>query len=391
MRQAAAALLLAVSTLTAREVMGQASARAPESPGVSATRILIGVEGTTGSFSVDEENLGMRLVVAEVNERGGIHGRALEARGYSRGPATLDSLVNARREVEADGVFLIFNHGGPASVRLAEYAMAGRVPYLFPHTALITATADRYVFTSYPRYDSETAIMLRHLTRVLGMRRLGLVYADNAYGQYFLERLKALSGTLGYGVAGTQPMVDRKPLEVGGLLEPLRRAGADAAILALYPEQAQRVMEAKARMGWGDVRMVASGPLTDEQYLNVEGGASEGTIGFCHYPDPRQDASPGVLEYRRLMSKHFPGREVNRYSLYGYVFGSLVAEGLTRAGPDLTRERFIDAMETIDGWDSRGILPPVTFSRSNHHAQFAGFVCELRDGRFRPLTSWVTP
>lgn len=390
MRPAAGPLLLAVS-LGFAAVAPLASAPAPDPPGVSATRILVGVEDATGSFSVDEENLGLRLVLAEVNARGGIHGRTLEARGYSRGGAMEDSLVNVRREVEEDGVFLILNHGGPASVRLAEYAMSRRVPYLFPHTALITASADRYVFTSYPRYDSETAIMLRHLTRALGLRRLGLVYAENAYGQYFLERLHALSGSLGYRVAGSQPLADRQPLDVTGLLEPLRRAGADAVILALYPEQARRVMEAKAGMGWRDVRMVASGPLTDEQYLNVEGGASEGTIGFCHYPDPRQDSSPGILEYRRLMSRHFPGREVNRYSLYGYVFGSLAAEGLARAGRELTRERFIDAMETIDRWDSGGILPPVTFSRSNHHAQWAGFVCELKDGRFRPLTSWVTP
>jgi ABC-type branched-subunit amino acid transport system substrate-binding protein len=233
--------------------------------------------------------------------------------------------------------------------------------------------------------------MLRHLAGTLKMRRLGLIYADNPYGQYFLERLKALAGTLGYSVAGAQPLVDRKPANATYLVEPLRRAGADGVILALYPEQAQRVMEAKARLGWRDVKMVASGPLTDEQYLNVAGGASEGTIGFCHYPDPQQDRSPGVLEYRRLMAKHFPDRPVNRYSLYGYVFGSLVVEGLERAGRDLTRERFIDAMETIDQWDSRGILPPVSFSRSNHHAQRAGFVCELKDGRFQPVTSWVTP
>lgn len=389
MRSAAAALLLAVSLAIAAGPR-LVSAPAPE-PGVSATRILVGIEDTTGSFSVDEENRGLRLVVAEVNARGGIHGRTLEARGYPRGPALEDLLANVRREVEEDGVFLILNHGGPASVRLAEYAMSRRVPYLFPHTALITADALRYVFTSYPRYDSETSIMLRHLTRSLGLRRLGLVYADNAYGQYFRERLQALSGDLGYDIAGTQPLADRTPKDVTDLLAPLRQKGADAVILALYPEQAQRVMEAKARLGWKDVRMVASGPLTDEQYLNVEGGASEGTLGFCHYPDPRQDSSAGVVEYRRLMSKHFPGCERNRYSLYGYAFGSLAVAGLERAGRDLTREGFIDALETIDRWDSGGILPPVTFSRSSHHAQWAGLVCELKDGRFRPLTSWVTP
>lgn len=48
-------------------------------------------------------------------------------------------------------------------------------------------------------------------------------------------------------------------------------------------------------------------------------------------------------------------------------------------------------METINGWDSQGIMPPVSFSATNHHAQFAGFLCELKAGRFEALSGWVTP
>ncbi len=131
--------------------------------------------------------------------------------------------------------------------------------------------------------------------------------------------------------------------------------------------------------------------VTDEQYLNVDGGAAEGSLGFCLYPDPNEDRSSGVLEYRRLMARHYPGHPLNRYSLYGYVFGRLVVEGLTRAGVELTTERFIDAMESIRDWDSGGVMPPVGFSAQNHHAQRAGMICELRDGRFRPVTGWMTP
>jgi hypothetical protein len=91
------------------------------------------------------------------------------------------------------------------------------------------------------------------------------------------------------------------------------------------------------------------------------------------------------------MKKHFPDKRLNRYSLYGYVFGKLVVEGLERSGADLTRERFLDAMETIRDWDSGGILPPVSFSRADHHAQTAGFLCELVEGKFEPRTGWIEP
>ena len=140
-----------------------------------------------------------------------------------------------------------------------------------------------------------------------------------------------------------------------------------------------------------NVGLVSSGPLTDEQYLNTDTGEAEGTLGFCHYPDPNESDEPGIVEYRRLMAKNFPGEALNRYSLYGYVFGMLVVEGLERAGSELTRDRFLAGMESILGWDSGGILPSVSFSASDHHAQDAGFVCELVERRFRALTGWIAP
>ena len=359
--------------------------------GVSDDAILIGMEGHTGSFSVDEENLGMRLVIAEVNEAGGIHGRKLVEKSYPRDQEnyTDKQMANARRLVEEDGVFALFNFGGPVSPRLGDYAMENEVPYLFPHTALLTVDNSRYVYTSYPRYEGETRVMLRYLAGEIGVKRLAALYASNAYGHYFASRAQVFAEELGYEVVGLQGL-PRSAETASAQMASLREADPDAILIALYPSGARRVIEAKAAMKW-NVRLVSSGPLTDEQYFNIEGGHAEGTLGFCHYPDPNESEEPGVVEYRRLMAKHYPGHEMNRYSLYGYVFGKLVVEGLQRAGRELTRESFADAMESIRGWDSGGIMPPVDFSPTDHHAQDAGFVCELRDGRFRARSGWIAP
>ena len=379
---------LLAAAVGAPALIGQAPSR-----GVTSEQILVGLEGATDSFSSDEENLGMRLVMAELNARGGVHGRRLVERSYPRqgGAAIDEGVANARRLIEEDGVFLLFNMGGPAAVRIAPLAMSHKVPYLFPHTALLTQDADRYVFTSFPRYAGETAVMFKHLAGTRGFTRLAIVHDENEYGSYFRDRLVQLARSLGYQMVGAEGLTDRKPGDLSAALGRLRSTRPEAVILALYPEQAQAVMRAKAALGWRDVRMVATGPLTDEQYLNVEGGAAEGTIGFCLYPDPNQDQSAGVREYRRLMAVHFPGRPPNRYSLYGYVFGRLVAEGLERAGRTLTTDSFVGAMESIRDWDSRGIVPPVSLSPANHHAQRAGFICELKNGRFDPITGWLVP
>jgi ABC-type branched-subunit amino acid transport system substrate-binding protein len=366
---------------------------APDPSGVTNDTILIGMEGQANSFSVDEENRGMHLAIRDVNDRGGIHGRRLEPRSYPRsgGAAADEAVANARRLLEEDRVFLLFNFGGPQSVRVAQLAMERKVPHLFPHTALITEDGQRYVFTSYPRYRGESEAMWRHLTGTRGFTRFAIVYADNVYGTFFRDRLAEYAERDGHQMTGSLAVSDRVPGDLSAELAMVRASRPEAVILALYPEQAQAVMRATAALGWADVTMVSSGPLTDEQYLDVDGGPAEGTIGFCHYPDPLSSDEPGVETYRALMARYYPDRPLNRYSLYGYVFGRLIVEGLERTGRELTRERFVDAMESIQGWDSGGILPAVSFSASNHHAQRAGYLCELRDGRFEAVTGWIEP
>jgi len=359
--------------------------------GVSDDAVMIGMEKSVESFSADEENLGMRLVIRHVNASGGIHGRKLVEHGYARGRDDYmrQQVENVRRMVEEDGVFLLFNFGGPASMQIGPYAMEHGVPYMFPHTALLTVDGKREVFTSYPRYDGETRVILSYLAEERGIEHIGVIYANNAYGQYFASRAKSFSREFGYNLVGIETLA-RDATDASGEIRSLRKQHADAIIMAVYPAGARKIVEATAEQDY-DVLLVSSGPLTDEQYFNIEGGYAEGTTGFCHYPDPNVSDEPGIVRYRELMAEHFPGHPVNRYSLYGYVFGSLVVEGLQRAGRDLTRDSFLDAMESIRDWDSGGIMPPVNFSADNHHAQTAGFICELEDGRFKALSDWIDP
>jgi branched-chain amino acid transport system substrate-binding protein len=359
--------------------------------GVTDSNILIGMEGPAQSFSTDEENLGMRLVIRHVNAHGGIHGRNIEVAAYPRSRENIveQALANVKRLDEEDQVFLLFNFGGPAAVPIGAYATENDLPYLFPHTALLTVDGDRHVFTSFPRYAGESRVMLRYLAGTVDAKRIAIIHADNIYGDYFAGRARDLAEEIGYTFVGSRAL-ERYPEDALKEMNALRDQHPDVLVMALYPAGARKVVEAKAALDW-DIRLVSSGPLTDEQYLNIDGGHAEGTLGFCHYPDPIESDAPGIVEYRRLMAAYFPGHPLNRYSLYGYVFGNLVVEGLERAGADLTRGNFLDAMDTIRDWDSGGILPPVSFSADDHHAQDAGFICELKDGRFQALSDWLSP
>ena len=249
--------------------------------GVSDDRILIGMEGPANSFSVDEENLGMRLVIRQANESGGIPGRLLVEKAYPRGSddPVGQAVRNAQRLVEQDGVFLLFNFGGPAAVRIGEYAMERDVPYLFPHTALLTVDGDRHIFTSYPRYDGESRMMLEFLVRERQAKRIAVVHAPNIYGDYFAGRAATLADEIGYEFVGAESL-PIQPAQANSEMRALRDRDPDAVVMALYPAGARRVVEAKEALEC-EHTLVTSVPLTDEHYLNVDGCQAEGKLGFC--------------------------------------------------------------------------------------------------------------
>jgi branched-chain amino acid transport system substrate-binding protein len=384
-RRTLGALVLWLTALAA------AAAEQPAPEGITDATIAIGVEAGVGSLSLDGENLGFRLAFEEANARGGVHGRRFvwaERRRKSGEPA--DVLAVARQMIDEDRVFALVNFSGPAIGDIVAYARSRRVPVMFPHTALVSSEGERYLFTSFPRFEGEAAVMFRYLSRDRTLTRLAIAHDPNAYGLTFRDRLASHAAEFGYQVAGAVPIAARKPADLSAEFAALVATRPDAIVMAIYPEQAQALMAARARAGWQG-RMVSAGPLTDEASLTVPGGSADGTLGFCHYPDPERSQAPGVERYRSALARTYPGRRVDRYTLYGYTFGRLVVEGAERAGKALTRERFIDAMEGIINWDAGGVLPDVSFSATNHHAQRAGFICEMQSGRLVALTDWIAP
>jgi ABC-type branched-subunit amino acid transport system substrate-binding protein len=380
-----------VALLAAATALPAPRASQPPESGVTDTTIVIGVEAPVGSLSLDGENLGFRLAFEEANAAGGVHGRRFvwpERRRRSGEPA--DVVAVARRMIDEDRVFAIVNFSGPAIGDITAHARLRRVPLMFPHTALVSSEGERYLFTSFPRFEGEAEMMVRYLSQTRGLRRLAIAHDPNAYGLTFRDALERHASQFGYEVTSAVPIASRRPTDLSAEMATLAESGPDAIVMALYPEQALALMQARARAK-AAARMVSVGPLTDEASLAMLDGSSDGTLGFCHYPDPQQSDVPGVVRYRAAMARAYPGRVPDRYSLYGYTFGRLVVEGVTRAGRDLTRERFVDAMERITNWDAGGVMPDVSFSQTNHHAQRAGFICEMRKGRLVALTGWIEP
>ena len=115
-----------------------AAGAAAAGPGVTDERVLFGQSAAFSGPAADlgkDFQLGIEAAFAEVNRKGGVHGRELELRSLDDAYEPELAIANTRRLIEQEGVFaLIGAVGTPTSRAAVPLADAAGVPYLAPFT-----------------------------------------------------------------------------------------------------------------------------------------------------------------------------------------------------------------------------------------------------------------
>ena len=335
-------------------------------------------------------NNGLEAYFGYVNDRGGIHGRKIVTQYYDDGYKPQNAVANTKRLVEKDKVFAIVSSQGTGPVMATvKYLTQNKVPLIFPFQG-VPISDQNTIFTSFTPYPNQSELVVTWLVKVKGFKRIGILYQDDKYGYTFRDPAKMTLAKFGLKLVAAESY-KRGAKDLSAQVAKLRKANLDACLLVATPPPGAAFLREAHKQGWKDTRIISSGPLTDEKYINLSGGVGEGIWGLSLWPDPVNSSDPAVVEYREIMEKYGKDRDKtpNRYSLYGYFYAKLFVAGLQRAGRDLTRESYIAALEGIKNWEN-GITPPVTFSATDHLAQNSGFMVEVQKGVFRPISGWIT-
>jgi len=335
-------------------------------------------------------NNGLEGYIGYINAQGGVNGRKILTQYYDDGYKPQNAVANTKRLVEQDKVFAVLSSQGTGAVMATvKYLTQNKVPLLFPFQG-VPITGQKTIFTSFTPYSNQSELTITWLVKVKGFKRIGILYQDDSYGYTFRDPGRKMLAKFGLKWAAAESY-KRGAVDLSAQVAKLRQANLDACLLVATPPPGAAFLKEVHKQGWKDTKIISSGPLTDEKYINLSGGVGEGVWGLSLWPDPVNSQDPAVREYREIVEKYGKDRDKtpNRYSLFGYYYAKLFVEGLKRAGKNLTRESYITALEGIKDWES-GITPPVSFSATDHLAQDSGFMVEVQQGIFRPISGWMT-
>jgi hypothetical protein len=119
--------------------------------------------------------------------------------------------------------------------------------------------------------------------------------------------------------------------------------------------------------------------------------AAEGSIASEVVPSFDDICETAAL-FRKLMKKYAPQSPINITTYEGFINSIMLVEALKRAGADLTRSKFISAMESLHDTDL-GLGPQYALRfTTRHHIGWLSNSVRLsivRGGKLVPLTEAI--
>jgi branched-chain amino acid transport system substrate-binding protein len=386
-------------TARAASVRG-ATERAPTIRGVTDNEIRFGISAAfTGSAKElgNQMKLGIQTAFNLINDAGGIHGRQLKLVAADDGYEPTRTAETMKELYEKERVFgFVGNVGTPTAVVGLPYALERRTLFFGAFTGaglLRRDPPDRYVFNYRASYAEETDAVVRYLVKVRGLRpeQIAVFAQQDAYGDSgFAGVAKAMRALRG-GNEGAILRLDykRNTLDVEDAVARLRAHKIPIKAVVMVPAYRaaakfiEKTRDIYPTMIYTSVSFVGSTALADELML-LGPRYANGVIVTQVVPAVDSYAST-VLKYKTALAKYFPGVPPDYVSLEGYVAGSLLLEGLKRAGPQLDTEKLVEALETVRDFDM-GLGASISFGPTEHQGSHKVWGTQLNEyGRYQAI------
>ena len=325
--------------------------------GVSADQIVLGHSGDlTGPLKdLGTQVLkGAQLYFDSINARGGIHGRKIKLLPKDDAYDPKRTVLNVNAYIENDDVFALFGiFGTPNNEAVIPAAQKAGLPIIASYTGATSVRNKdlRGVYNIRASYADETEKLVEHLT-TLNVRKIAIAHQDNNFGRDVLNAAVAALAR-----RNLKPLVvvsvKNDATDAADAAHKVVLAEPEAVLLGLAGKPTVETIRGINQRKRGIV-MYAPSVLAAPSSLRELGKDATGVTVSQIVPSPFNTTVALVREYQAV-AREAGEKEFSHLALEGYVNAKVTAEGLRRAGRNLTRPGFMAAMETIRRLDLGGM------------------------------------
>ncbi|MBT3226031.1 MAG: ABC transporter substrate-binding protein [Deltaproteobacteria bacterium] len=356
--------------------------------GFTDTEVVIGshtdLSGPAASIGVPQKS-GMELKVKQINEAGGVHGRKIrlvvEDSGYN--PAQAITVTN--KMINQDKVFaFVANLGTPTGLATKPIISGKKIPQLMP---LSSASAffdpvDRYSFLGSAPYYDQARVLVNYFVKK-GHKRFGVLYQDDEMGAIMLKGINDELTKHGLKLIAKESY-KRGATVFSTQVMKLKKADIDFLVLATVVRETVGTLAEAKKLQW-DIKMGGMSPaysayipyLASKIGISADGLFATGPLPFVYPDDPNPKSRAFYKDFQEMF-----GKAPDIFAVYGYLNTSIFIEALRRTGKDLSREKFVDTLESFSYEDDTFTAVPISFSKTDHKGVDQAFILEVQKGRW---------
>ncbi|TAK34458.1 MAG: hypothetical protein EPO21_09595 [Chloroflexota bacterium] len=363
-----------------------ASAGASAVPGVTDTEITIGSFGTlsgAASWIGLGARDGMNIVINEINAAGGIYGRKIKIVSSDDQGDPAQALAAAKKAVERDKVFAILSGAGTTSFMGAmDYLRQSGVPVI---NGISQGGADTpfapNIFHLYPAAGSAAAAFPTFIVDNLKLTKIALIGGSDATGQSYLDGFNAELARRGLKAVAMERFAVGDSDFSSQLLK-IKATNPEAVLITGLAREVPLIIRQARDLGL-KMPLITDATGTAKSTLDVAGDAAEGAYTGYLLPSFFGDPNAEQQEFEKKWAAAYGKIEGRPNFVDQFYYGDayVLKEALQKAGKDLTREKFIAALETFKDFH-RPAGNPVTFSDKIHVVQMAISMNQVKDGNF---------
>jgi branched-chain amino acid transport system substrate-binding protein len=369
--------LWSLAAVTALAVV-PALSTAQGTTGVSPDKVRIGMFGPlTGPTAVGSlPLLGASAIYKSVNDRGGIHGRKIELVIEDDACDPNKAIAATKKLVSQEQVFMV--HGGWCSGAVMaikpELARTPDVPFMVLGAAnsAISTPVTANIFHPIATTATVARSMVDFALTKPSAKRVAIISHSDEWGKSHLE--PALAQLKAQGLESVETVyLERGQVDATSQVLRLKAAKPDVVLAVLYPPELTIYLRDSLKYGVKSPTVTTQGVSIEDMVKRVAMPAATKEL-FVFYPLADTLDSPAYKKWVDIYRKYNPKEPIETLSFMGMTGALAVVEALEKAGPNLTREKFMGELNKLRNFDPGIQSGALTFTPDQHAGISAGKV-----------------
>ena len=363
--------------------------------GVTKTEILVGtIQDFSGPLAAygKQARFGMQLRIDELNEQGGVHGRKLKLLSEDSGYDPKKAVLAAQKLVNQEKIFIMAGHLGTAQNNAA-------MPVQFEKNVInflpITAARDMYEpfhrlkYSFAVTYYDQIRTALPKLVKEKNAKRICTICQDDDFGLEVQRGAEAGLKTINMEVA-EKASFKRGATDFSSQVAKMKASNCDLVVLGTIIRETIGTIGESRKTGFSPTFLSANAAYTD-LIPKLGGKAMDGMYSTMTVQHPYLDESSQPIRFWANKYKTKFNEDPGVVSIYGYQIIDTFIRAAQKAGPGLSTDSFIKAMDSLT-------VPPdifgsseITFTASKRLGTDASRLSQIQDGRWRVISEYVKP